>query len=406
MNLFIDFTPIPQTPDSIQKEQSFIQQNDHGFMGQQSIMSADFNNNSLDSIVEIKTKKLRRHKKIVKSYKYFDSNLIVKKDSFAFLKNIKNPQKTIFNINSYLYQSSLNKQTHIIKADSTVIIDSVKTNNTALNVNENTIIPSESNIITKSTTLSYLSKDTNNHTPTKTTITNKISVSREIPATPIIKTTDKINKSLSGEIWLIGILFSVLFLFAFAKMQFNSKLKLYYRSLFSYQFFYKMYKEQNTTTQRTGFILSTIFYINMSLVIFYSIHELRNLTGANNHFFLFSKIFIILLFTIVLFTILNKLLSFVFESYEIINEYLYNIYFFNRILGLTLLPLVVIYPYLSPIIAPYILYLSLTIISLFIIFRWFRGLQISFKYRISYFYMFLYLCILEITPLLFIFKII
>ena len=91
MDYFFDFKPITQQPDSTQSNASFMQQNDEGFMGQQSIMSSQFEDTTVDSLVTVKTKKLRayRKKKKVKSYKYLDSYLIVKKDSFPFLENIK-----------------------------------------------------------------------------------------------------------------------------------------------------------------------------------------------------------------------------------------------------------------------------------------------------------------------------
>jgi len=162
-----------------------------------------------------------------------------------------------------------------------------------------------------------------------------------------------------------------------------------------------MFKEQNTTNRRLAFFLSFIFYTNISLLIYYSINPV-----FQKGFYTLASIFLIIFGIFLIFTTLNKLIAFVFESYNLVNEYLYNLFFFSRILGLSLLPLVVFYPYISHFGDVILFFLAWPIVFLSFILRWFRGLKISFKYRVSYFYMFLYLCTLEIIPLLFIIKMI
>ena len=97
----------------------------------------------------------------------------------------------------------------------------------------------------------------------------------------------------------------------------------------------------------------------------------------------------------------NKLIAFLFEKYNLINEIVYNYLFSNRFLGLILLPIALVYPYLPDFLAEILLLSTWGIIVLSFILRWFRGIIISFKYRVSYLYMILYLCTLEIIPLLF-----
>ena len=75
-------------------------------------------------------------------------------------------------------------------------------------------------------------------------------------------------------------------------------------------------------------------------------------------------------------------------------------------IGIVLLPIISILPYVPDSIAPWVFYAGFFVIILLYILRIFRGLQISFKNRLSIFYLILYLCALEIMPTLILFKVI
>ena len=425
MSKFFDLNPISQTPDSTQTQSgsSFMEMNNPSFSEQQkSIMSTGFKNESLDSLVKVKTKKLRKKKKkAIKSYQYVDSDLIIKKDSFAFLQNIQNPSFTSFDPNSYILNTSIDEHTD---------------NDTIVAFNQDVNVQSESEVLTNKRGFTLISQLENNHDSLWLMPSEKAFKLYTVPEISEykqkIKTTAEENEItvgedpfsdsyaeelvepkpikvieesvLSSQIWLMGLLLGLLFLMAFIKFQHNSKLKTYLQSVLSYQSFYKMFKEQNATNQRLAALLSFIFFINISLVAYYTFLHFGVYPKDPQQYFSFPFIVGMVCLGYLIFVIVNKILAFVFESYKLLNENLYNLFFSNRILGLSLLPLVVLYPYMPPEISKYALYLLWGLVAGSFILRWFRGLQISFKHKVPYSYMFLYLCTLEIIPIIIIVK--
>jgi len=211
MNYFFNLTPIGQVQDSTKSNssQSFMQQNEQGFMQQQSIMSSAFEDKSIDSIVKAKTQKLRvRKKKIIDAYKHTESYLIVKKDSFFFLSNIQNPKLKIFDIDFYKHQTTSNLPKLPVVFQDTAIVE---------NVQEIVLVDSievpQKNIETNQVAAQSINHVNETEVITETYISKEDVVENKILA--------RENSSLSGEIWLIGILLSVLFFVAFLKFSFN-----------------------------------------------------------------------------------------------------------------------------------------------------------------------------------------
>ena len=405
---FFKLIPFPQMPDSAQSNSSFMQQNNGGFMGQQSIMSAEFEDNSVDSLVKVKTRRLRpRKKKLdVKSYKYLDSYLIVKKDSFAFLENIKTNSFSTVDFDKFISKSDTSTIVYYKTIDAelqdSLSIDSIPGCMS---------IPLVKNALSSDYNIAYFSEmpfENINTVENEDTIEFvNLSVKEEHTTAPVNNTAQEDHANtykLSGESWLMFILLSVLLLFAFVRMHFNSKLRTYTQSVISYQSFNKMYKEQNTVNLRLGFLLSFIYNISISLIIYYSATNYFIVNNLPSGFILFLIIFGIVIAFTLFFISINKLLAFFFEQSNLLNEIVYNFLFANRFFGLLLLPTALSYPYLPELFAKILLFSAWGIIVFSFIFRWFRGIIISFKFRVSYLYMILYLCILEIIPLIFFVK--
>ena len=96
--------------------------------------------------------------------------------------------------------------------------------------------------------------------------------------------------------------------------------------------------------------------------------------------------------------VIIRLLGNVFHTSQTTREYMINIFVFNLISGLILLPLLVLIVYLKSF---NFLYIGLIIIALVILFRFFRGFLIGIGLtKFSFLYLFVYLCSLEILPLI------
>ena len=81
-----------------------------------------------------------------------------------------------------------------------------------------------------------------------------------------------------------------------------------------------------------------------------------------------------------------------------------NIYLFGKVYGLLLLPLVAVIPFVPDSLSEKLMWVGIGLYVFFYVMTLFRGLRICFKNRVSIFYLFFYLCVLEILPLLTIYK--
>lgn len=92
----------------------------------------------------------------------------------------------------------------------------------------------------------------------------------------------------------------------------------------------------------------------------------------------------------------------IFRNKAISSEYIQNIFIFSLFTGVILLPLTLLATYLSP--APF-LYTALAILAIIMVIRFIRGFLIGLSDpKFSVFHLFLYLCTLEILPVVFIAK--
>jgi len=81
-------------------------------------------------------------------------------------------------------------------------------------------------------------------------------------------------------------------------------------------------------------------------------------------------------------------------------EYLYNVFLFNKSMALVLFPFLLTIPYVNPSIGNILIYISIFVVGFLYILRTFRGIRIMFEKHYPFFYLILYLCSLEILPIL------
>jgi hypothetical protein len=97
-------------------------------------------------------------------------------------------------------------------------------------------------------------------------------------------------------------------------------------------------------------------------------------------------------------------LSFIIGEFDLGKEYFFNIFIFNQMAGVVLFPIVlcILFSKLTP---ELFLYPGIVICAAFFLLRLFRGFVIStLEQNVGVLYIFLYLCGLEILPLLVLIK--
>jgi hypothetical protein len=199
--------------------------------------------------------------------------------------------------------------------------------------------------------------------------------------------------------WITLLLILCFILLAWVQVFDRYRLSQIIRASLQKRFFSLLIREGNLFTERISFALGLIYLISLALLIFLGFN---NLTGGPPFGLRPFSLFLLTLVSIILYwgikVFLIRMLGNIFRTSLTTREYLVNIMVFNMVSGLNLLPFLVLIVYLE---SPLFLYSGLIIIALLIVLRFIRGFMIGINLtKFSYLYLFVYLCSLEILPLI------
>jgi hypothetical protein len=205
--------------------------------------------------------------------------------------------------------------------------------------------------------------------------------------------------------WFTIVVFIAIALFASVRHAFGNYLANLFQSLLNYSTASRMYRERNVSLSQGEIRLEIFSYFVFGL-FFYQVAYHFNLdlpfTGFLKYLFSLALVTSFLLIKKFIYLITG----FIIENSQETGEFIYNINNHIRVMGILALPIVALIAW-APISTPYPLFITgLTImLFLYLILLW-RGMIIFLKKQFSIFYLFLYLCTLEILPLLLALKLI
>jgi hypothetical protein len=202
------------------------------------------------------------------------------------------------------------------------------------------------------------------------------------------------------------------FIYIFVLLGFYAWIRVYYGNIFiqtvqastNFQVANRMYLDNSTLKNQLDRVLYLLYFLVIAFLAYYV--EVRmgstpyNLTGGLLYLFnlgILSGIFFGRL-------VLLSSIGFLFNRLSIFREYLYNIFIFNKLTGLVVLSLMIFMVYTRGLVQDLLFWLTLLVFGILFFMRLFRGMIFSFKKDILIFYMFLYLCALEIAPLVLLYR--
>ncbi len=212
------------------------------------------------------------------------------------------------------------------------------------------------------------------------------------------------NKNLDKDI-LSGLLLLAVAITGFLRFT-NYK---YLRELFSALIFSqnarKMQKTVNLHYRTPAFILNGLFLFNTSIFL-YQIINYYHLKTIFNQSLLLIPAFMLLIIAFGMSKVaLYRFVGYVFETKLDTKEYLFFNFLNNKIFAIAILPIIIVVPYIEIEIVPILFKIGGVIFVSLYFTQLFRGFTIILKNVASLFYMFLYLCALEILPLIIIYNI-
>jgi hypothetical protein len=210
----------------------------------------------------------------------------------------------------------------------------------------------------------------------------------------------KIHTSKDELFYLMA---GVLFFLAFVKAGFSR----YFRNLFVL-FFRTSLRQKQTRDQLlqdnfASLLMNVLFFISAGLYITLLIQEMG---WSQYSFWILAAASAITLLLIYVGKYLFLLFSgWVFNAREAAGSYIFMVFMVNKVMGVALVPFLLLLSFATPQIAKHSITVSFAVIGILFIYRYFVSFTtIRSRLRVNVFHFLLYLCSVEILPLLLIYK--
>ena len=212
------------------------------------------------------------------------------------------------------------------------------------------------------------------------------------------------NMPQGATIWTFLLLIGTLTGVAILLYNFNRRFRQVVQAFLQFFSLNQFIREGNFIQERTGFILYTIFLLCISLFTYLTAGYFNNITlFTDTGISLYFKILTGYIIFFILKSGMHYFTGFLFETREAGYLIVLDEFIINSINGLILVPVLFIATY-SP--SAYIYYTGIGILALPFIYRMIRAVAIGLNVsQFSPFYLFLYLCSLEIVPVMVIVKV-
>lgn len=212
----------------------------------------------------------------------------------------------------------------------------------------------------------------------------------------------------SDSDWLLGVFILCLILVAMARVLYSRRLSQVLKAFISPRSVNQISREGNISKESISFLFSAVFFISLSVFIyealgFYFVDRFTYVPG----YLLFALILSGLLLFYILKKGLIRIIGYIFHTKQETRDYQLNTLIFNIITGLFLLPVSFLIYYLPDYHANFVFIFSFVILAFTVIYRAIRSFLIGISLsKFSVFYLFVYLCIVEILPILIILKVV
>lgn len=208
------------------------------------------------------------------------------------------------------------------------------------------------------------------------------------------------------EDWMVLVIIAAIATFGWVRSFYNKYLAQLFSSVYNFQIAYKLFNEKNNVSQRVSFILNTVFILNISLFVYLILSYFKIKLPPYNGLIIYFAICAIFILLYFLRYTLFKLVGASSGNSKVASVFIFNTFVYNKIFGGAIIPVLLILPYID---FQYKIGLIFTGVSLFAIifsFRLIRAVQICIKINFSILYLILYICAVEILPMLLIGKVI
>jgi len=202
--------------------------------------------------------------------------------------------------------------------------------------------------------------------------------------------------------WIFMLIIVGFALLAFVQVFYNRRLKMIFQAVYARHYASQLVREGNIFNERISIFLFLIYLISFSIFIYEAFKIFSINTGFMPDFIFYLELLAAIFLIWIVKVILIQLSGIIFTTRQRSFEYLLNIYMLNLVIGLFLICILLPMIYLN---GKLFFYIGLGFLLIMFIFKLIKGVAIGFSYtKFSRFHLFLYLCTLEILPLVLLVK--
>jgi hypothetical protein len=204
--------------------------------------------------------------------------------------------------------------------------------------------------------------------------------------------------------WYLYLLLFLLAAYAMTRIVLGSLSSITFMATIRYHNAASMYNDNSQLQRQRDLVLNVFYIISMGFFAMFIMTEYGlkpyNLEGYKLLIFISGIILGFILFK----SIILNILGLVFRKRNLFQEYLYHNYSYNKLMGIVFMPLNFILVYTTGTLQVFVIYLCFCVLAILLVSKIIRGAIFSAKKKIFNFYLFLYLCALELVPLLVLYK--
>ena len=215
---------------------------------------------------------------------------------------------------------------------------------------------------------------------------------------------EKSQKSLIKADWFLIVILFYSLIAIWIRLRFKKQYLEFFQSVFRYKSAVNNFRNRSLSSQRIAFLLNIMFCLSFGLFVFQNMEMLGLKKLLQNQKNLIALSFSIPLVYILYKYIITGLTGLFSGTFKLFREYLYNSFLFLKLLGVVYFPLVILIAYVYALPQSVIVIISVAVLMLTIILWLIRTIQLFIQKGVSIFLMILYLCALEILPILLLIK--
>lgn len=211
-----------------------------------------------------------------------------------------------------------------------------------------------------------------------------------------------IDYQYGNSYWFLSILLLIVLLLAKIKYTFPKISRNVIATTFIPNKVNELIKTRSKRNQVCYRFLNGLSFIVLPVFVFEIAFLFNPLRSSNiDDFF---KILGLVTGIILLKVLISNFCGFVFNAKKEAELYKFNVLLAWKNLGIFLIPFIIAMPYIPKAILSYVMYVSFFLVGIVYLITLFRGFKIILQKHFSILYMILYLCALEIVPIIFLIK--